>query len=272
MQRRLRVCCELPPRHSRGAASSSRTLAPASRAISAAHRAALPPPITSSPATSPSAHGGAGLHGSAEAGVHRVHQDRQGIDLAHQLRRQLRTHKGGIEHAAQAMRVGRQNQRNPRELGRAHSTFPGRRRRRHVAARADEQQLFFKQRSDAPARSGMCSKQHRQIDFARVQHRSQVAGEALHHMQPHIGITLAHAAYERHGQHGRGGRSKPHAHRARKARVLRNANGLRRVAQGELRLTEKGQAGFRRDRALGRALQQPGRHFALELANLLAQR
>ena len=37
---------ELPPRHSRGADSSSSTLAPASRAISAAHSAALPPPIT----------------------------------------------------------------------------------------------------------------------------------------------------------------------------------------------------------------------------------
>jgi hypothetical protein len=42
----LRVCEELPPRHSRGAASSSITLAPASRAIRAAQRAALPPPIT----------------------------------------------------------------------------------------------------------------------------------------------------------------------------------------------------------------------------------
>src|SRR5258708_26273274 len=47
MQRGLRVCCELPPRHSRGAASSKRTLAPASRAMSAAHRAAFPPPTTS---------------------------------------------------------------------------------------------------------------------------------------------------------------------------------------------------------------------------------
>ncbi|KAG1443062.1 hypothetical protein G6F57_018222 [Rhizopus arrhizus] len=46
MQRKLRVCCELPPRHSRGAASSSITLAPASRAIRAAHSAALPPPTT----------------------------------------------------------------------------------------------------------------------------------------------------------------------------------------------------------------------------------
>src|SRR5690554_3913352 len=47
MQRRLRVCMELPPRHSLGAASNSKTLAPASRAVSAAHKAALPPPITS---------------------------------------------------------------------------------------------------------------------------------------------------------------------------------------------------------------------------------
>src|ERR1700744_4369166 len=46
MQRRLRVCCELPPRHSRGADSSSNADAPASRAIKAAHNAALPPPIT----------------------------------------------------------------------------------------------------------------------------------------------------------------------------------------------------------------------------------
>src|SRR4051812_674073 len=46
MQRRLRVCWELPPRHSRGAASSTSTLAPASRAINAAHNAALPPPTT----------------------------------------------------------------------------------------------------------------------------------------------------------------------------------------------------------------------------------
>jgi hypothetical protein len=37
---------ELPPRHSRGEASSSSTLAPASRAMSAAQRAALPPPMT----------------------------------------------------------------------------------------------------------------------------------------------------------------------------------------------------------------------------------
>ena len=46
MQRKLRVWPELPPRHSRGADSSSITLAPASRAIKAAHSAALPPPIT----------------------------------------------------------------------------------------------------------------------------------------------------------------------------------------------------------------------------------
>src|SRR5437868_14877530 len=46
MQRRLRTCIELPPRHSRGAASSSSTLLPASRAVSAAQRAALPPPTT----------------------------------------------------------------------------------------------------------------------------------------------------------------------------------------------------------------------------------
>jgi hypothetical protein len=47
MQRRLRVWAELPPRQSRGAASSNITLAPASAAIKAAHKAALPPPITS---------------------------------------------------------------------------------------------------------------------------------------------------------------------------------------------------------------------------------
>ena len=46
MQRRLRVCAELPPRQSRRADSSSSTRAPASRAISAAHSAALPPPMT----------------------------------------------------------------------------------------------------------------------------------------------------------------------------------------------------------------------------------
>ena len=47
MQRRLRVCCELPPRHACGADSSISTDAPASRAISAAHSAAFPPPMTS---------------------------------------------------------------------------------------------------------------------------------------------------------------------------------------------------------------------------------
>src|SRR3546814_14358987 len=47
MQRKLRVCCEFPPRHSLGADSRIMTLAPASRAISAAHSAAFPPPITS---------------------------------------------------------------------------------------------------------------------------------------------------------------------------------------------------------------------------------
>src|SRR5688500_3668268 len=47
MQRRFRVWIELPPRHSCGAASSISTETPASRAVSAAHSAALPPPITS---------------------------------------------------------------------------------------------------------------------------------------------------------------------------------------------------------------------------------
>jgi len=37
----------LPPRQARGAASSISTLAPASAAIKAAHKAALPPPMTS---------------------------------------------------------------------------------------------------------------------------------------------------------------------------------------------------------------------------------
>ena len=44
MQRKLRVWMELPPRHSRGDDSSTMTLAPASRAMSAALKAALPPP------------------------------------------------------------------------------------------------------------------------------------------------------------------------------------------------------------------------------------
>jgi hypothetical protein len=46
MERMLRVCGELPPRQGFGALSSSITDAPASRAVSAAHKAALPPPIT----------------------------------------------------------------------------------------------------------------------------------------------------------------------------------------------------------------------------------
>jgi hypothetical protein len=46
MQRKFRVCMELPPRHSRGADSNTMTLTPASRAMSAALKAALPPPIT----------------------------------------------------------------------------------------------------------------------------------------------------------------------------------------------------------------------------------
>ena len=45
--RMLRVCAELPPRHSFGAASKTNTEAPASLAIRAAQRAALPPPMTS---------------------------------------------------------------------------------------------------------------------------------------------------------------------------------------------------------------------------------
>jgi len=43
----FRVCEELPPRHSLGADSSNVTDAPDSLAINAAHKAALPPPITS---------------------------------------------------------------------------------------------------------------------------------------------------------------------------------------------------------------------------------
>ena len=46
MQRTLRVCDELPPRQAFGEDSSIRTDAPASVATSAAHNAALPPPIT----------------------------------------------------------------------------------------------------------------------------------------------------------------------------------------------------------------------------------
>src|SRR5271157_5379302 len=44
MQRRLRVCRLLPPRKCFGAHSSSSTLRPARRAVSAAHNAAFPPP------------------------------------------------------------------------------------------------------------------------------------------------------------------------------------------------------------------------------------
>jgi hypothetical protein len=43
-QRRLRVWRLLPPRMCRGARSTTTTLRPASRAVSAAHSAALPPP------------------------------------------------------------------------------------------------------------------------------------------------------------------------------------------------------------------------------------
>jgi hypothetical protein len=46
MHRTLRVCDELPPRQAFGEDSSIRTDAPASLATSAAHNAALPPPIT----------------------------------------------------------------------------------------------------------------------------------------------------------------------------------------------------------------------------------
>src|SRR3569833_2755809 len=46
MQRRFRTCIELPPRQLCGADSRSSTDAPASRAISAAHSAAFPPPMT----------------------------------------------------------------------------------------------------------------------------------------------------------------------------------------------------------------------------------
>ena len=44
--RRLRVCRLLPPRNTCGACSSTITEAPVSRAVIAAHNAALPPPMT----------------------------------------------------------------------------------------------------------------------------------------------------------------------------------------------------------------------------------
>src|SRR5919202_2676640 len=46
MQRKSRVWRLLPPRRHWGAPSTSSTLRPASRAVIAAHRPALPPPIT----------------------------------------------------------------------------------------------------------------------------------------------------------------------------------------------------------------------------------
>jgi len=46
MHRKFLVCVELPPRQSLGADSRIRTLQPASRAMRAAQRAALPPPTT----------------------------------------------------------------------------------------------------------------------------------------------------------------------------------------------------------------------------------
>ena len=46
MHRKFRVCTEFPPRHSKGADSNKSTEAPASRAVNAAHNAALPPPTT----------------------------------------------------------------------------------------------------------------------------------------------------------------------------------------------------------------------------------
>jgi len=46
MQRKLRVCRLLPPRYGLGALSSNNTDAPASAAAIAAHKPALPPPMT----------------------------------------------------------------------------------------------------------------------------------------------------------------------------------------------------------------------------------
>src|SRR5690606_9430491 len=101
MQRILRTCAELPPRQARGAASSSSTLAPASRAIRAAHRAALPPPITR---TSTTGSMGSALAGAAPLLVHLQQGDDvlaaqalghgQGVELAGE-RRDRRRHADG---------------------------------------------------------------------------------------------------------------------------------------------------------------------------------
>src|SRR5690348_12377064 len=74
----LRVCRLLPPRNATGADSTTSTLAPAARALIAAHRAALPPPSTS---TSHLREGSNGvIRGSVlvspQAAVHRIHRAR----------------------------------------------------------------------------------------------------------------------------------------------------------------------------------------------------
>src|SRR3954469_21573420 len=90
MHRRLRVCCELPPRHSRGADSRRSTEAPASRAISAAQRAALPPPITRTSCTGRTlACSGPGFGGSLRLGPRVAHDLRPLGGLAADERAEL---------------------------------------------------------------------------------------------------------------------------------------------------------------------------------------
>ena len=91
-------------------------------------------------------------------------------------------------------------------------------------------------------------------------------------MQAHIGVALAHGAQQRQTQHGGRGRRHAHADAAGQTRLLRRPNSLLSVPQHQLRLMKKRQPGFGGRHALGAALQQAGREFAFEPADLLAQR
>ena len=233
MQRRLRVWgCEFPPRQACGDASSNSTLAPASRAISAAHSAALPPPITNtSIKVAPCCLGptlGLALPSRKAGGrwQHRVGRPvrprpRPSTGQGHPLRPPPRGCTLARAKAASTTvrrscgALGSTSGNSARLAGRARGLAAFR-----PVRCANDVEALVEQRLDAPAPRRVGTEQDRQIDLPRIEHLRQVAGEAFDEAQPHVGVAFVHRDHQRQPHHAPRTGGRPTADMARQPEIF----------------------------------------------------
>ncbi len=180
-----------------------------------------------------------------------------------------RVREGGVDNRTQPVLAGRQHQRQRGPV--AQPRAPSRRKAGQVGT-PHQVEPFVEQRHHAPAPGRLGLEDDGKIQPACVEHRGQVARQALDQMHPHRRVALAQRGEQRQRQHRGGRRRHADADVARQACLAGRLHRAVGMADRELRLAQEGQAGFGGSHARGRALQQARREFTFQAADLLAQR